>query len=67
MIENLGLTGKKTLLVLADPNKNVYLSSRNLQRNNVVTATELSTYSILNSGTLIIEEGAIEKIENILS
>ena len=67
MIGNLGLTGKKTLLVLADSNKNVYLSSRNLQRNNVVTATELSTYIILNSGTLIIEEGAIEKIENILS
>tara|TARA_B110000444_G_scaffold77971_1_gene73743 strand:+ start:4040 stop:4666 length:627 start_codon:yes stop_codon:yes gene_type:complete len=67
MIGNLGLTGKKTLLVLADSNKNVYLSSRNLQRNNVVTTSELSTYGILNSGTLIIEEGAVEKIENILS
>jgi large subunit ribosomal protein L4 len=66
MIGNLGLTGKKTLLVLADSNKNVYLSSRNLQRNNVITTSELSTYSILNSGTLIIEEGAVEKIENIL-
>ena len=67
MIGNLGLTGKKTLLVLADSNKNVYLSSRNLQRTHVVTTSELSTYGILNSGTLIIEEGAVEKIENILS
>tara|TARA_B100001093_G_scaffold108222_1_gene100457 strand:+ start:2871 stop:3497 length:627 start_codon:yes stop_codon:yes gene_type:complete len=67
MIGNLGLTGKKTLLILAEANKNVYLSSRNLKRNNVVTVSELSTYNILNSGTLIIEEGAVDKIENTLS
>ncbi len=67
MIGDLGLSGKKTLLVLADTNKNVYLSSRNLQRTQVVTASELSTYKILNSGTVLLTEGAVEKIENILS
>ena len=67
MIGDLGLDGKKTLLVLADSNKNVYLSSRNLQRTQVVTASELSTYKILNSGTVLLTEGAVEKIENILS
>lgn len=67
MIGNLGLNGKKTLLVLADSNKNVYLSSRNLQRTKVVIASELSTYKILNSGTVLLTEGAVEKIENILS
>ena len=67
IISNLGLVGKKTLLILADANKNVYLSSRNLQRTNVVTASELSTYSILNAGTVLLMEGAVEKIENILS
>ena len=67
MIGDLGLSGKKTLLVLADSNKNVYLSSRNLQRTQVVTTSELSTYKILNSGTVLLTEGAVEKIENILS
>lgn len=67
MMNNLGFDGKKTLLVLADSNKNVYLSSRNLQHTNVVVASELSTYTILNSGTVLLTEGAVEKIENILS
>jgi large subunit ribosomal protein L4 len=67
MIGNLGLNTRKTLLVLAESNKNVYLSSRNLQYAQVVTASELSTYKILNSGTVLLTEGAVEKIENILS
>ncbi|PDH49312.1 MAG: 50S ribosomal protein L4 [Bacteroidetes bacterium MED-G21] len=67
MMSNLGFDGKKTLLVLGDSNKNVYLSSRNLQHTNVVTASELSTYTILNSGVVLLTEGAVEKIENILS
>ena len=67
MMSNLGFDGKKTLLVLGDSNKNVYLSSRNLQHTNVVIASELSTYTILNSGTVLLTEGAVEKIENILS
>lgn len=67
MIVNLGLNTRKTLLVLAESNINVYLSSRNLQYAQVVTASELSTYKILNSGTVLLTEGAVEKIENILS
>jgi large subunit ribosomal protein L4 len=67
MMSNLGFDGKKTLLVLGDSNKNVYLSSRNLQHTNVVIVSELSTYAILNSGTVLLTEGAVEKIENILS
>ena len=67
MISNLGLNTRKTLLVLAESNINVYLSSRNLQYAQVVTASELSTYKILNSGTVLLTEAAVEKIENILS
>ena len=67
MMSTLGFDGKKTLLVLGDSNKNVYLSSRNLQHTNVVIASELSTYTILNSGVVLLTEGAVEKIENILS
>lgn len=55
---------KKTLLVTADHEKNVYLSSRNLQNAKVRRAQDLSTYDILHANTLILSEGAISKIAN---
>ena len=58
---------KKCLLVLAEPNKNVYLSSRNLQGVEVVTVSELNTYKTLGANKLILTEGSIEKIETLLS
>ena len=67
VIKALNLEDKKSLFVFGAPNKNVYLSSRNLQYTQVVTVSELSTYKILNSGTVLLTEGAVEKIENILS
>ena len=63
VLKSLNVDTKKSLLVLGEQNKNVYLSSRNFEGSNVVTASELNTYSILNAGTLILVEGAIEKIE----
>ena len=62
----LGFSQKKCTVVLPEPDKNLYLSSRNFDGSNVVTASELNTYSILNAGTLILVEGAIEKIETAL-
>jgi large subunit ribosomal protein L4 len=62
----LGFSQKKCTVVLPEPGKNVYLSSRNFEGSNVVTASELNTYSILNAGTLILVEGAIDKIETAL-
>ena len=66
VISALGLKGKKSMVVLADQDKAVYLSSRNFEGSKVVTVSELSTYAILNAGTLILTEGAIDKIENTL-
>jgi large subunit ribosomal protein L4 len=63
----LGLENKKSLVVLGDTNKNVYLSSRNLQASNVVTNSELSTYAILNANNLVLLEGSLEGIEENLS
>ncbi len=63
----LGLENKKSLIVLGDTNKNVYLSSRNLQASNVVTNSELSTYAILNANNLVLLEGSLEGIEENLS
>ena len=66
LLGSLGFSQKKCTVVLPEPDKNVYLSSRNFEGSNVVTASELNTYSILNAGTLILVEGAIEKIETAL-
>jgi large subunit ribosomal protein L4 len=66
LIANLKMSDKKTLLVLSESNKNVYLSSRNLGNASVVVASELSTYDILNAGSLLLVESSIKEIENIL-
>ena len=67
VLKALGLEGKKSLIVLGDSNKNVYLSSRNLKASEVVSASELSTYKILNANNLVFLEGSLEGIESNLS
>ena len=59
MLSALGLADKKSLLVLGELNKNVYLSSRNLKNSNVVISSELNTYGISNANSLIISESSI--------
>jgi len=67
VLKALGLENKKSLFVLGDSNKNVYLSSRNLKASNVVSNLELSTYAILNANNLVLLEGSLEGIEENLS
>jgi large subunit ribosomal protein L4 len=63
----LKMTGKKSLMVLNQEDKNIYLSSRNLEGAEVVTISELNTYKILNANTLIVCESAVKELENVLS
>lgn len=63
----LGVADKKSLLVLGELNKNVYLSSRNLKNSKVVINSELNTYGISNANNLIISEGAITELESLLN
>ena len=65
-LENFNALDKKSLLVLSESNKNVYLSSRNLKKAKVVTASEINTYDLMNASSVILAEGSIEIIENIL-
>jgi large subunit ribosomal protein L4 len=67
VLSALGLENKKSLFVLGDSNKNVYLSSRNLKASSVLTNSELSTYAILNANNLVLLEGSLEGIEDNLS
>ena len=67
VLKALGLENKKSLFVLGDSNKNVYLSSRNLKGSSVLSNSELSTYAILNANNLVLLEGSLEGIEDNLS
>ena len=65
--KNLKVEGKKLLLLLPEVNKNVFLSSRNLQRINVMTATQLNAYKVLNADVLVITENSLKAIDSILT
>ena len=64
--KNLKVDGGKTLLVLPEVNKNVYLSARNLQQAEVMTASTLNTYKVLNADVLIMTENSLKAIDEIL-
>ncbi|MCF6183228.1 MAG: 50S ribosomal protein L4 [Bacteroidales bacterium] len=63
---NLKINDKKLLLVLSNENKNIYLSARNLKKSKVLTVSQLNAYDVLNSETLVLTEGSIDKINKVL-
>ncbi len=65
MANNLKLNNKKLLLVLPSQNKNVYLSARNLSNVNIVTASDINTYKILDCASLVLTESSIDAIDNL--
>jgi len=67
LLLRLKLMEEKTLLITPELEKEVYLSARNLQKAEVVRASDVNTYQILHAGTLIISESAVSKIEETLA
>ncbi len=67
ILRNLKINEKKSLLVLNEQNKNIYLSSRNLQGVKVVTASEATTYDIMNASVLLLVESSVDVLDNMLS
>jgi large subunit ribosomal protein L4 len=61
--KNLKVDDKKAIFVLNEPNKNVYLSSRNLPNSKVVTISELSTYDIMNATALLFVESSLDVLQ----
>ena len=59
MLKNLKCDDKKSLLVLPEANKNVYLSARNLAKANVMVLSDLNTYSILDAKYMVLTEKAV--------
>tara|TARA_R110002072_G_scaffold184968_2_gene341667 strand:- start:1126 stop:1755 length:630 start_codon:yes stop_codon:yes gene_type:complete len=66
VIKALGLDGKKSLVVLGESNKNVYLSSRNFKGANVINASELNTYDLMNAQSVLLTEDSLGQIETLL-
>ena len=62
-LSNFDLLDNKTVLVLAESNKNIFLSSRNLKKAKVVLASELNTYDVMNANKLMVMESSIKEIE----
>jgi len=59
VLQSLGLTGKKTLLVLGETNRNIFLSGRNLTGTKITAANRLNTYDIINAQTLVLAESSV--------
>lgn len=66
ILQNLKLDGKKSLLVLPEKDRMVYLASRNIPRASVALASELNTYMIMNADQLLILESSLKQIEDTL-
>ena len=63
MLNNLKVGGKKTLIVLPEVKKNVNLSVRNIQRVDVMTASALNTYKVMNANVLVVTENALKLVD----
>ena len=66
ILKKFNLQDAKTLMLVNEGNKNVYLSARNLKRANVMRAKDVNTYNVLNANNLIICENSLKDIEKML-
>lgn len=67
IVKNLKIDSKKVLLLLPEVNKNVYLSARNLQRSEVMLASTLNAYKVLNADVLVFTEKSLEVVDGLLT
>ena len=67
MTNNLKVNDKKSLFVLSETNKNVYLSARNIQKVNIMTASQINTYKVLNADVMVMTESSVKAIDEILN
>ena len=66
VLENLE-ANRKTLIVMDEVNENVTLSARNIPGVKVIDSKGLNVYDILDCTKLVITEGAIKAVEEVLA
>ncbi len=62
--KNLKVEGKRLLMVLADHQKYVYLSARNVPDTRIMTASDINTYALLNNKAIVLTESSLDYINN---
>lgn len=67
LLNNLKISDNKTLLILSESNKNIYLSSRNLENSEVITISELNTYGIMKAKTLLFTKSSVDGLVNLMN
>jgi len=67
LLNSLSLNDKKTLVVIPEANRNIALSGRNIEKAKVITASQINTYDLINADQLVLVEGAVSKIETLLT
>lgn len=67
ILKNLGISGKRTLMVLNDNDQNIYRSGRNIPKTEIMPASNLNTYAILKANCLIISESSLNIINQMMS
>ena len=67
VLDSFKVNGNRNLFVFAEPNKNVVLSARNIQRTEVALARNLSTYDILKAKNIFLTESALQPIVDVLN
>ena len=66
ILDSFKVNGGRNMFVFAEPNKNVVLSARNIQRTEVMLARNLNAYDILKAKKIFLTESAIKPIDEIL-
>ena len=66
MLAALSLNDKKTLLVVPESNKNIWLSARNIPSASIILADQVNTYDLMNADCVIISESSVERLNTIL-
>ena len=64
ILNNIKANGRRVLFVLPENSENIYLSSRNLENVQVVTANQVNTYDVVNAYNLVLMDGAQEILQN---
>ena len=67
ILKNLKVSDKKALVVTPGADKVVYLSARNIERVQVMPATALNTYKVLNADVMVVAESALAVIDGNLT
>ena len=67
MMNNLKVNDRRILVVLPASDQNILLSARNLQNVKVIPAESLNTYDVMNASSVVIAEGAVNVINEMLA